>query len=194
MQLNCSFSYLCILLIAPFIGLSACSTKKPQPSAHQSRIFYLPFDTCKEILVTQGFKTQFSHRGQHAVDWGLDTGSTVTAALDGTVAKIKSDMAQGSKRPYTGNYVIIRHGTGLYSRYLHLKKDSVLVKPGQIVKTGEPLALSGNTGNSWSPHLHFDVVSSIFQPHSNTIPFEIVNKIGQPQKLTRYAINKQPCQ
>ncbi|WP_157871621.1 M23 family metallopeptidase, partial [Streptomyces aurantiacus] len=53
------------------------------------------------------------------------------------------------------NAVVIKHGNGTYSQYAHLSR--VDVKPGQVVKTGQPIALSGNTGNSSGPHLHFEI-------------------------------------
>jgi murein DD-endopeptidase MepM/ murein hydrolase activator NlpD len=55
------------------------------------------------------------------------------------------------------NRVVIDHGGGVIARYLHLKKDSILVQPGQVVQCGEALALIGSSGNSSLPHLHFQV-------------------------------------
>ncbi|MGW4150633.1 M23 family metallopeptidase, partial [Streptomyces albogriseolus] len=57
--------------------------------------------------------------------------------------------------PAYGNAVVIKHGNKTYSQYAHL--SSVNVKVGQVVKTGQKIALSGNTGNSSGPHLHFEI-------------------------------------
>lgn len=54
-----------------------------------------------------------------------------------------------------GNYVIIDHGNGEYSLLAHLKKGSLKVTPGKQVKAGDQLGLSGNSGNSSQPHLHY---------------------------------------
>ncbi|WP_068615951.1 M23 family metallopeptidase [Paenibacillus tuaregi] len=59
--------------------------------------------------------------------------------------------------PPEGNHVVIDHGHGEYSLLAHLKKGSVKVSKGDIVKKGDLLALCGNSGNSSEPHLHFQV-------------------------------------
>ena len=85
------------------------------------------------------------HRG---VDLKLHIGDTVRAAFSGKVRITKYDA-----RGY-GYYVLLRHGNGLETIYGHLSK--ILVRPNQIVKVGEPIALGGNTGRSTGPHLHFE--------------------------------------
>ena len=54
-----------------------------------------------------------------------------------------------------GYYIAIRHGRTYTTRYMHLRK--LLVKPGQKVKRGDRIALSGNTGRSTGPHLHYEM-------------------------------------
>lgn len=86
-----------------------------------------------------------SHGG---VDWGTPTGTPIYASSGGTVAKAG----------WIGSYgyaVFINHPDGRQTRYAHLSK--VLVSVGQTVKQGERIALSGNTGNSTGPHLHFEM-------------------------------------
>ena len=56
-----------------------------------------------------------------------------------------------------GNYVIIDHGNGWRTRYMHMTKGSVTVKAGDKVKAGQVLGYMGTTGNSTGRHLHFDI-------------------------------------
>ncbi|MFF5158898.1 M23 family metallopeptidase [Streptomyces sp. NPDC000348] len=90
------------------------------------------------------------HSGQ---DYAVPTGTPVMAAHGGTVVKAGGNGAGDG--PAYGNAIVVRHGNGTYSQYAHLSQ--VHVKPGQIVKTGQRIALSGNTGNSSGPHLHFEI-------------------------------------
>ncbi|MGW0844951.1 M23 family metallopeptidase [Streptomyces sp. NPDC002787] len=90
------------------------------------------------------------HSGQ---DFAVKSGTAVVAAHGGTVVKAGGNGAGDG--PAYGNAVVIKHGNGTFSQYAHLSK--VHVKAGQIVKTGQRIALSGNTGNSSGPHLHFEI-------------------------------------
>ncbi|MFF5982758.1 M23 family metallopeptidase [Streptomyces olindensis] len=93
---------------------------------------------------------QSTHSGQ---DYAVPSGTQVVAAHGGTVVKAGGNGAGDG--PAYGNAVVIKHGNGTYSQYAHLSK--VKVKAGQIVKTGQEIARSGNTGNSSGPHLHFEI-------------------------------------
>ncbi|MFD6291186.1 M23 family metallopeptidase [Streptomyces sp. NPDC060205] len=91
-----------------------------------------------------------THSGQ---DFAVASGTKVVAAHGGTVVKTGGNGAGDG--PAYGNAVVIKHSNGTYSQYAHLSR--VDVKPGQVVKTGQRIALSGNTGNSSGPHLHFEI-------------------------------------
>ncbi|WP_327695556.1 M23 family metallopeptidase [Streptomyces sp. NBC_00459] len=91
-----------------------------------------------------------THSGQ---DFAVPSGTKVVAAHGGTVVKAGGNGA-GDGSAY-GNAVVIKHGNGTYSQYAHLSRISV--KVGQVVATGQRIALSGNTGNSSGPHLHFEI-------------------------------------
>ncbi|MER8004869.1 MULTISPECIES: M23 family metallopeptidase [unclassified Streptomyces] len=93
---------------------------------------------------------QSTHSGQ---DFAVASGTEVVAAHGGTVVKAGSNGAGDG--PAYGNAIVIRHGNGTYSQYAHLSRIDVRV--GQVVRTGQHIALSGNTGNSSGPHLHFEI-------------------------------------
>ncbi len=115
---------------------------------------FLRFPTVKQFRVSSNFNPRrlnpvtgriVPHRG---VDFAMPVGTPVLAVGDGEVVVSKN----GSE---AGNYVAIRHGRQYMTRYMHLKK--LLVKPGQQVKRGDRIALSGNSGRSTGPHLHYEI-------------------------------------
>ncbi|MFI2436483.1 M23 family metallopeptidase [Streptomyces sp. NPDC018693] len=93
------------------------------------------------------------HSGQ---DFAVPTGTKVYATSGGTVVKAGGNGAGDG--PAYGNAVVIKHSNGVYSQYAHLSR--IHVKAGQVVKAGQLIALSGNTGNSSGPHLHFEIRTS----------------------------------
>ncbi|WP_104205289.1 peptidoglycan DD-metalloendopeptidase family protein [Billgrantia saliphila] len=86
------------------------------------------------------------HRG---TDWAMPIGTAVHAPADGRVEKV-------GNHPVAGRYVVIRHDNGYRTRYLHLSR--AMVSRGERVAMGERIALSGNTGRSTGPHLHYEVI------------------------------------
>ena len=98
----------------------------------------------KRNAPTKGASTY--HKG---IDWAVPKGTAVFASCGGTVAR----AGWGSGYGYV---VYINHSDGRQTRYAHLSK--VLVKVGQRVDQGQRIALSGNTGISSGPHLHFEML------------------------------------
>lgn len=86
------------------------------------------------------------HRGY---DLAVPVGTLITAPAGGTVILGDPDLY------YEGGAVFLDHGGGLVSVFMHMSR--VDVKPGDVVQTGEPLGLSGNTGRTTGPHLHWAV-------------------------------------
>lgn len=82
------------------------------------------------------------------VDFSAEVGTPVVSAAGGVVV-------EGSMHPQYGNLIEIDHGNGFSTRYAHLSKINVRV--GQLVKRGQLIAATGNTGRSTGPHLHFEV-------------------------------------
>src|SRR5206468_7774524 len=70
--------------------------------------------------------------------------------------------------PPNPNYVAIDHGSGLATYYLHMKKDSVAVQVGDVVRAGRQIGLVGSSGPSTWPHLHFAPYQNgqLFEPHA----------------------------
>ncbi|MEV5313008.1 MULTISPECIES: M23 family metallopeptidase [unclassified Streptomyces] len=97
-----------------------------------------------------GARWQSTHSGQ---DFAVPVGTKVVAAHGGTVVKAGGNGAGDG--PAYGNAIVIKHGNGSYSQYAHLSKVNVRI--GQVVAAGQQIALSGNTGNSSGPHLHFEI-------------------------------------
>ena len=91
------------------------------------------------------YKTLTSHQG---VDYAIPEGSRVFATADGRVKEIKRSSTSGQT-------VIIDHGNGYETSYSHLSKISVV--RNQQVRRGDIIALSGDTGLSLAPHLHYEV-------------------------------------
>lgn len=94
-------------------------------------------------------KIRKMHTMHHGIDIPAPIGTNVIAVQDGVVASIEYNNL------YVGNVIVINHGS-VTSRYVHLHK--IKVSPGQRVKAGQVIALSGNTGK-WTtgPHLHFEI-------------------------------------
>ncbi|MCL3863022.1 M23 family metallopeptidase [Actinotalea sp. K2] len=89
------------------------------------------------------------HNGQ---DFSADNGTPIYAAADGTVVKA------GRAGPSSDlNWVIVDHGGGVHTYYLHSEDHGILVRPGQPVTGGQSIALVGSSGRSTGPHLHFEV-------------------------------------
>ena len=105
-------------------------------------------------LLTAGYGTLMhpfyrslqSHQG---VDYTIAEGSSVFATADGTVKEVSG------RNSTLGQSIIIDHGNGYQTQYNHLSQTKVF--RGQKVKRGDIIALSGNSGLSLSPHLHYEV-------------------------------------
>ena len=132
-----------------------------------------------QACIDQGFEGEFSHRdaeNRHALDFAVPEGTPVLAARGGVVMQIQDrfrghglDRARDAGR---ANYIRILHDDGSMGLYAHLAEGGVLVDIGQRVETGRRIGLSGNTGYSTAPHLHFAVqVNRAMQ--LETIPFRM---------------------
>lgn len=112
--------------------------------------------------------------------WGKD----VYAPCDGIVIKVADDYVEQSRtnlwkdmskavrnahyfdpkkddeQSVAGNYIIIKYDDNVYAALCHLQTGSIKVSVGQLIKKGEVIARVGNSGNSFAPHLHFQLMDS----------------------------------
>jgi murein DD-endopeptidase MepM/ murein hydrolase activator NlpD len=89
----------------------------------------------------------------------MPIGTIVIAARAGRVQSIEERYADGSRKPGQENFVNIRHEDGSVAAYFHLTHGGALVEAGDMVRQGDIIARSGDSGESTEPHLHFQVDS-----------------------------------
>ncbi len=131
------------LPVAPPIVISAASG---QQGGTASVLSHWPLRNAGYVTRGQlGVGDAVAHSG---VDIAVPVGTPVRVAGPGSVAESARDAEYGL-------YVLIRHSDGYETRYAHLSR--VLVAPGQALSAGEVLGLSGNSGRSSAPHLHFEI-------------------------------------
>jgi murein DD-endopeptidase MepM/ murein hydrolase activator NlpD len=117
----------------------------------------LPFDYGKVRLVTQGYFGKYSHQNEHAIDFRMRKGASIFAIREGVVIDLKEDEDRNfwkGIKSLKANYLVLLHSDGTYSKYMHMKKDGVLVELGDTVSLGQVIAYAGSTGNSTMSHLH----------------------------------------
>ena len=160
------------------------------PRAEQSLTYYpLPWRG-GPFRLTQGPGGRYSHsgvKGRFAMDIAMPEGTPIVASRSGLVVKTENSQTGRGTNP-SGNFVRLLHDDGTMSVYLHLKRGSVQVREGQHINTGQLLALSGNTGNSTGPHLHF-VVQKNVGLQTVSIPFEFAQPVDS---LPNFAVGGEP--
>jgi endonuclease/exonuclease/phosphatase family metal-dependent hydrolase len=104
--------------------------------------------------------------GHTGIDLRASVGTPVYAAHDGTV--IKTDPAGTSDG---GKYIIIKNGSGIYSNYQH--NSQILVHQGQQVKAGDKISISGNTGFTTGPHVHFSITTQPGLDSRNSVAYSV---------------------
>ena len=151
------FPFLCLFLIS-------CSVSK-NPLRKQvkllqrgiikddtSYVYALPFEVGRSYCLIQGYFSRFTHKERAALDFKMKRGTKIFAARGGIVVRVKEDGDKGGLknkyRPY-GNNIVIQHPDGSRAGYWHLQHN------GDSVKIGQVIGLSGKTGYTALPHLHF---------------------------------------
>lgn len=157
-------------------------------------LYGLPYANGETYRVLQGYGSKFSHTGLEAfaVDFDMPEGTPVHAAREGIVARVEESHSIGCWEDGCGryaNYIVILHEDGTTGEYYHLQKDGALVAIGDSVTRGQKIGLSGNTGHSTMPHLHFAVYRATEWGNTQSIPVRFQSADGlvmRPRHGARY--------
>ena len=157
---------------------------------NDSYLYRLPCKLNSVCVVSQGFNGKFSHFGEskYAVDFKMDIGTPIYACRGGLVVMIKDDSnIGGNSKAFIkkANFITIKQDDGTYAKYVHLKKNGVVVKVGQMIKRGELLGYSGNTGYTNGPHLHFIVFKPKNYKKRESLKIKFIAKRGVVTNLKR---------
>jgi len=157
-------------------------------------LYLLPYAPGTSYRVLQGFGSRFSHTGneQYAVDFKMQVGTPVHAARGGIVARVVESHSIGcwdARCADSANFIVILHDDGTTGEYYHLMKDGALVEPGDRVRAGQKIGLSGNTGHTALPHLHFAVYRAASWGSTQSLPVRFLSADGivsSPRRGGRY--------
>ncbi len=136
----------------------------PKRAVHDDTTVYrLPFEHGTKYKVAQGYNGTTSHAppSNYSLDFIMDEGTKVVAARDGLVFRVKEDSNTGGPGPRFSQYaneIEVYHEDGSIAKYVHLRQNGALVAVGDKIQAGQVIGLSGNTGWSSGPHLHFEVI------------------------------------
>ncbi|AHY58070.1 M23 family metallopeptidase [Stenotrophomonas rhizophila] len=155
------------------------------PAAQAQDVAYrLPFDAA-HLQVSQAPQGRFSHtdaENRDAIDFALPEGTPVLAARAGRVMQVQGNFVDHGLDPQRdrdrANFIRILHEDGSMAVYAHLQANGVLVRSGQRVEAGQRIGVSGNTGYSTAPHLHF-VVQANSGMQLRSVPVRIVTPQGE---------------
>ena len=123
-------------------------------------IYQLPYAKGKKFRISQGYFGKSTHKGINALDFNMPLKTPIYAARGGIVARVVDTNTLNcfdEDCSKYNNYILIYHSDGTFSQYAHIFQNGSKVAPGDVVKKGQFLCYSGNTGYSSGPHLHFSV-------------------------------------
>jgi murein DD-endopeptidase MepM/ murein hydrolase activator NlpD len=173
-------------IVSLILFLFSLSCKRDQPVIEQQiltdKLYVLPYPVGRAYTCSQGFNESFSHYGtfKYAVDFGMPVGTIVTAARSGRIVYILESYPDNDQIEGHENVVIVMHEDSTYARYVHLTLNGALVHVNQMVVPGDTVGLSGSSGTSGGPHLHFDVTKTYNGRSDQTILFDFINIISHP--------------
>lgn len=161
---------------------------------NDDHLYLLPYADGTSYRVLQGFGSKFSHRGteQYAVDFKMKEGTAVHAARGGVVVRVEESNSKGCWEDGCGayaNFIVVLHDDGTTGEYYHLQQNGALVEAGERVTAGQKIGLSGNTGHTALPHLHFAVYRATNNARSQSLPISFLSSDGvvyQPRRGHHY--------
>lgn len=164
----------------------------PTNSIHNQNYQYaLPYKKRKRVRIIQSFNGSFSHQedySKYSVDFGTQVGDTIYAAREGIVVKTIDHFTEhgGIEMIDAANLIIVMHNDGTFAHYLHLDYQGVLVKPGDRIYKTQAIGISGWTGFSTLPHLHFSVLNA----NNQSVPFYFEGYFGTVLKKGKWYRHK----
>jgi murein DD-endopeptidase MepM/ murein hydrolase activator NlpD len=130
-------------------------------------VYELPFEPSASCRVSQGYGGFYSHSGDSyfSIDFAMPEKTPICAARDGLVYRVIDHFSEGGAHPLhklKANAIYVLHNDDTIAAYVHLLQGGRYVRAGEFVSTGQHIGLSGNTGWSRGPHLHFHVSDAIY--------------------------------
>ena len=168
---------------------------------NDSFVYQLPFAPGGSFHVGQAYDgsrggvTTHKDWCRYAIDFWMPEGTPIHAAREGIVVDVVEKYSEGgTSADYSGkgNHIRIMHDDGTIGFYNHLMKDGSEVKGGDKVKQGQRIGLSGNTGRSWRPHLHFHVRRIDSRGEKTTVPTRFLTTGGR-ERLEGYTTYTRPA-
>lgn len=157
----------------------------------------LPFPKGKKYQVIQGYHDKFTHYksdySRYAIDFNLKVNDVVASADDGfVVGVVDSYDIYGNDVKYQdfSNFITIYNpDSGIFTQYVHLKKNGIFVKVGDQVRRGQKIAVTGLSGYMDGEHLHFNVLAPSKQNGLKSVSVEFKNYKGVELKKFDFVEN-----
>jgi murein DD-endopeptidase MepM/ murein hydrolase activator NlpD len=145
--------------------------------------YVLPFSPGDGYTILQSYcSDDGSHETQLAYDFAMPLGSTVVASREGVVLDVKEDVLDDQNTRFL-NHVLIEHADGTVAFYAHFQHHGALVEVGDEVAQGQEIGLSGATGRTGGPVLHFGVYATDRIIEGSDVPVVFSNTEGPLDQL-----------
>lgn len=167
---------------SPFTSRIELSPLSCSPAHADAQRYEMPFGGEESRMVSQGVDGETTHQGdmRYSFDFAMPVGTPVLAARQGYVVEVIDEHGPGSADPafmQRSNVVLIGHADGSIAQYSHLSRD-IPVRPGDVVRRGQEIARSGNSGYTHGPHLHFAVSVQASDGRYRTVPVRFENGLS----------------